>query len=113
MKLHVLLTVSALLLAACESQPTQMQKAAAEAAAKKEAAAAASGEDAGPFRKVVRDGTTVYCDPSPRTGTRMSKPYCLTQAQYDDWKEKNAVLKEDMRRGSVGITTDNRDPGPR
>jgi hypothetical protein len=110
-KLHVMLAVVTLLLAACESQPTQMQKAAAEAAAKKDAAAA--GEE-GPFRKVVRDdGTTLYCDPSPRTGTRMSKPYCLNESQYADWKEKNASMKEDMRRGSVGVTTSNRDPGPR
>jgi hypothetical protein len=119
-KLHVLLVAVSLLGAGCASQPTQMQKAAAQAAATnaapnnaQAAAATATKEDAGPFRKVVRDGNTLYCDPSPRTGTRMSKPYCLTEAQYADWKEKNAALKEDMRRGSVGITTDNRDPGPR
>jgi hypothetical protein len=110
-RLHVMLGVTALLLAACESRPTEMQKAAAESAAKKDAASA-SGED-GPFRKVVRDGATYYCDPSPRTGTRMSKPYCLNESQYADWKEKNTAMKEDMQRGSVGITTSNRDPGPR
>lgn len=103
---------AALLLAACQSQPTQMQKAAAEAAAKNDAAATAAGEE-GPFRKVVRDGATYYCDPTPRTGTRMSKPYCLNENQYADWKEKNAAMKEDMRRGGVGVTTSNRDPGPR
>ena len=110
-KLFLAIT-TALMLAACQSQPTQMQKAAAEAAAKKEGAAGAAGEE-GPFRKVVRNGATYYCDPSPRTGTRMSKPYCLNENQYAEWKEKNAAMKEDMQRGSVGITTSNRDPGPR
>lgn len=44
---------------------------------------------------------------------KVDKLHCLTENQYADWKEKNAAMKDDMRRGSVGVTTSNRDPGPR
>src|SRR5262245_14417605 len=105
-KLHVSLAIAALL-AGCASQPTQMQKAAAEAAAKK--AGTYKQEDTGPFRKVVRDGTSFYCENGPQLGSKLAKPRCLTEEQYTQWKENNATLRDDMRRGSNMITTDNRD----
>jgi hypothetical protein len=106
-KLHVSLVIAALL-AGCASQPTQMQKAAAEAAAKK--SGTYTKEDTGPFRKVVRDGKNLYCDNGPQLGSKLAKPYCLTEDQYAQWKETNATIKDDMRRGSNMITTENRDP---
>ncbi len=106
-KLHLSLVVS-VLLAGCASQPTQMQKAAAEAAAKK--SGTYTKEDTGPFRKVVRDGKNLYCDNGPQLGSKLAKPYCLTEDQYAQWKEANARTKDDMRRGSNMITTENRDP---
>ena len=126
-KLPVSLVAAVLLAAGCASQPTQPEKAATAAsataptagavsspAAKTSTQAATSSSDSsGQFKKVVRDGQTFYCDRNPRTGSRMSKPYCLNEDQYAAWKEQNDAMKEDIRRNSNPINTSNRDPGPR
>src|SRR5262245_35242316 len=103
----LIIVVAALLAASCASQPTQMQIAAKEAAARK--AGTYKQEDTGPYRKVVRDGKTLYCETGPQLGSKLAKPVCLTEAQYAQWKENNATIRDDMRRGSNMITTDNRD----
>ena len=141
-KLHVLLVAASMFAAGCASQPTQPEKpatasaaatavptAAAASAASAKARAPATGASAstststqgassssdstGQFKKVVRDGQTLYCDRNPRTGSRMSKPYCLNEAQYAAWKEQNDRLKDEIQRNSNPINTSNRDPGPR
>lgn len=108
-KLHALLLATSLLAAGCASQPTQMQKAAAEAAAKK--AGTYKKEDTGPFRKVVRDGKTFYCDNGPTLGSKLAKAYCMNEDQYAQWKETNATIKQDIDRNSRAISTNNGDPG--
>ena len=75
--------------------------------------ASSSSDSTGQFKKVVRDGQPLYCDRNPRTGSRMSKPYCLNEAQYAAWKEQNDRLKDEIQRNSNPINTSNRDPGPR
>jgi hypothetical protein len=136
-KLHVFLVAASLLAAGCASQPTQAPQsavasapgaptgAASTAASAKPAAAASGGgtstqpattsssDSTGQFKKVERDGKTFYCDHNPRTGSRMSKPYCLNEDQYAAWKEQNDALKDEIRRNSNPINTSNRDPGPR
>ena len=99
-KLHVSLVV-AVLLAGCASQPTQMQKAAAEAAAKK--SGTYTKEDTGPFRKVVRDGKNLYCDNGPQLGSKLAKPYCLTEDQYAPvrWSHQLDLLAERLHRDTL------------
>jgi hypothetical protein len=130
-KPHVFLVAASLFAAGCASQPMQPEKPAAvpTAAAAPTAAstavtasaaartgtqaASASSDSTGQFKKVERDGKTFYCDRNPRTGSRMSKPYCLNEDQYAAWKEQNDAIKDEIRRNSNPINTSNRDPGPR
>ena len=114
-KLRVLLVAASMFFAGCASQPTQPEKPATASAAASgtQQATSSSSDSTGQFKKVVRDGQTLYCDRNPRTGSRMSKPYCLNEDQYAAWKEQNEAMKEEIRRNSNPINTSNRDPGPR
>jgi hypothetical protein len=109
--------IATALLAACASQPpaTAQQTAAptAKPAAAASAASAAGNKDTGPFHRVVRDGQTLYCDDGPQLGSRMARPRCLTEAQFQQWQEQNAYYKEEVERGKANaITSGTRDPGP-
>jgi hypothetical protein len=42
----------------------------------------------GNYRRVVRNGQTLYCQRDTPTGTRMMQETCLTQAEMDAQEEK-------------------------
>ena len=124
-KLHVMLIATSLL-AGCASQPVPTQKAANASAASSAATAAspvstataaspataAGTEDDGPFRKIVRDGKTLYCDNGDRLGSRMARPRCLTEDQYAAWKENNRNTRDELDRVRDSAAGAARTPGP-
>jgi hypothetical protein len=50
--------------------------------------AGAGAAPAGNYRRVVRNGQTLYCQRDTPTGTRMMQETCLTQAEMDAQEEK-------------------------
>jgi hypothetical protein len=69
--------------------------------AKPVAVPAASAATLPGYRRVVRNGQTLYCINEIPTGSRMMEETCLTQAQMDSEREKARNFTE----GVQGIAT--------
>jgi predicted small lipoprotein YifL len=102
-------------LAGCASQGPVTQEPPAVSAAPAAASAkpAENLREEGAFKRVVRNGKTLYCDNSPSLGTRMSKPRCLNEADYERWRVTNRAIIDEMERAPRGPLVEKGELPPR
>jgi hypothetical protein len=119
MRIHVAAVV-ALLMAGCSSQPTAGSSTAAPAPVPAAAAAKGTAPPAVPapepyvaarpaeerqktppgYKSVERNGQVFYCKAASQTGTRFTRPVCLTPEQYAATERASAEMRESMQRRS-------------
>jgi hypothetical protein len=102
--------------AAASAKPAAASANPAAAPAKPAAVAVTPAEklrEEGAFKRVVRNGKTLYCDSSPSLGTRMSKPRCLNEADYERWRVTNRAIIDEMERAPRGPLVEKGELPPR
>jgi hypothetical protein len=56
----------------------------------------------GTFRHEVRNGKNYYCDDGAVLGSRLNKPRCYTEEEYEQWLAVNRDTIQEMERGPRG-----------
>jgi hypothetical protein len=56
----------------------------------------------GTFRHEVRNGKNFYCDDGAVLGSRLNKPRCYTEEEYEQWLAVNRDTIQEMERGPRG-----------
>jgi hypothetical protein len=100
-----------LALSACNSTTTKPEAAPLAAAASRPAAKAAAKEaegtrvnvSVGNFRRTVKNGQVLYCEKAEFLGSKMTKTRCLTEDEFNTFKERNRETLEDLNRAQRSV----------